>query len=609
MARIKQLPLHEAQKIAAGEVVDRPANVVKELVENAIDAGATHITLHIIDGGKELIRVIDNGCGMSPEDARLCFLHHATSKITSVHDLSSINTFGFRGEALSSISAVSHVTLLTNEDGIEGTKLVLHAGVIESESVVPCVQGTDITVEQLFYNMPARKKFLKTRDTEWRQIVHLFQAFVLDYQSIHFKMYSEGSELYNCPPTQHVSQRFAQLWDATLAQSLIEVSGQNSAYKVHVRGLISNHQYYRYDRSCMYFFVNNRWVKNIALTKALTKGYLNVIPADRYPAVCLFITIDPHEVDINIHPRKEEVQFLHPRSVETLVTQVVKNGLERHLSEQIGKEVTFYQEKKPISYSPDMPFSMPLSMQTPSFEIDAPFMPIQTVSTTPVVQAASLGIQEQLFSNNEPSNQSHMPQEITPILGNYTVLGQFNKTYILIEQEQGLFLVDQHAAHERILYEKFANRFENNQPVALLFPIMVTVALDDLDILASHYYLFSENGIMWQQIGQNQIAISSLPVHAKEIDVQELIHQTIGWLKEYKQVDKDNFQKIIHEKLHAQMACKAAVKAGDILTMAHMEQLLADLMQTPNRFTCPHGRPTGWLLSLNEIERKFKRKL
>lgn len=605
MPRIKQLPLHEAQKIAAGEVVDRPANVVKELIENAIDAGATQIALHIVDGGKELIRVVDNGCGMSLQDARLCFLHHATSKITSVHDLPNLATFGFRGEALSSISAVSKVTLVTKEDGIEGAQLILEAGIITDESVVPCVQGTDITVENLFYNVPARKKFLKTRDTEWRQIVNLFHAFVLDYQSIHFKMFSEGAELYNCPPVLNLSERFMQLWDSSLHSQLISIVQENADYQVRVHGVITNHQYYRYDRSCMFFFVNNRWVKNQALSKAVMKGYLNVIPADRFPAAALFISIDSHQVDINIHPRKEEVQFLHPRAVETLITQAVKQALENNLSAQIGKKVSFFQDKHAWVNAPAL-------ARTDLFvpEMAAPFI------VQPVVQQLRQEMAAPLSTSFEQEEVQHTIAQSTAhgvgtevVLPHFTIIGQFNKTYILIEQEDGLFLVDQHAAHERILYEQFANRFENNQPVSLLFPITIALQQDDLQLLEMHFYLFKENGIVWERISAHQIAIVAVPVFAKEISFNELVHQAIGWLKEYKAIERDRFEKLINEKLRAQMACKAAVKAGDTLTHAQMEQLLADLTKTPQRFTCPHGRPTGWLLSLNEIERKFKRKL
>lgn len=605
MPRIQQLPLHEAQKIAAGEVVDRPANVVKELIENALDAGATQITLYIVDGGKEMIRVVDNGCGMSPEDARLCFLQHATSKITSVDQLSSLTTFGFRGEALSSISAVSKVTLITSEGGIEGTQLELEAGTILLESPVPSTQGTDITVENLFFNVPARRKFLKSKDTEWRQVVTLFHAFALDYKHIHFKMFSEGTELYNCAPVNDIADRFAQLWDSHLFQHLVRVEQENSSYAVSVHGVISNHQYFRYDRSCMFFFVNKRWVKNSALSKAAMKGYLNVIPADRFPAVCLFITVNPEHVDINIHPRKEEVQFLNPRVVENLVTTAIKAALENHLSEQLGKKIYFSDHKEhnaplplPFAPSPRMPISVP-----PLLFTDVGNTGSTAVHTT----------MPQVIPSNQQSTAEisyHEKQNpIETVMPVFSILGQYNKTYILIEQEDGLFLVDQHAAHERILYEQFASRFEHKQPVALLFAHTVFVSTDDIRLLEAHYYLFKDNGIIWEQTGPTQIAITAVPVFAKEIPFAEIINQALGWIKEYKSIEPDQFQKLLQEKLRAQMACKAAVKAGDILSLAQVEQLLADLAKTPQRFTCPHGRPTGWLLSLNEIERKFKRKL
>ncbi len=327
MPRIHQLPPHEAQKIAAGEVVERPANALKELLENALDAGATQISVYIEDAGKQLIRIVDNGCGMSPEDAQLCYKLHTTSKVTSIDDLEKIQTFGFRGEALASISAVSKVTLITKEqEAQQGIKHALEQGNITKETTVPCTTGTDIQVHDLFYNIPARKKFLKKRETEWRHIIQLFQAFCLDYHVIHFKLFSEGKQVHNCPPAQNLTDRLTQLWGHSSAQHMIPVEKQHKQQSVTVTGAVSNHHYVRYDRNHLFFFVNKRWVKNHTLARALLKGYLNVLPPARYPAACIHIEIDPALVDINIHPRKEEVQFLHPRIVETLIQQAVREA-------------------------------------------------------------------------------------------------------------------------------------------------------------------------------------------------------------------------------------------------------------------------------------------
>lgn len=617
MARIKQLSPQEAQKIAAGEVVERPANVVKELVENSLDAGATQISLYIQDSGKSLIRIVDNGWGMNQEDAHLCFKHHATSKITRVDDLPTISTFGFRGEALSSISSVSKVTLITKEaDTGHAIKLVLENGAVTSQEEVSGNTGTDISIVDLFYNVPARKKFLKTNETEWRQILLLFQALCLDYKEVHFKLYSQGNLLFNCPATNDVTQRIAQLWDHTIAQQILPIKAV--ANGLSFEGIISNHTYTRYDRSSIFFFVNNRWVKNHTLGKALLKGYLNVLPPDKFPLACIAITIDPAQVDINIHPRKEEVQFLHPRIVENTLQAAVKETLEKHLSTQLNKTVSFNSEQtwnampRPTRHSSyNEPESFHPNMNQKNLEFSH-------FNTRNITTSRSLDIpQENKVKNSYETNSNngfieHHQNIIgaaVPMQTEYNIIGQFHKTYILIEQEESLFLVDQHAAHERILYELFCTRFEQIATIQLMFPAIITLTHDELQILEPHLSIFSKNNIALEIMGSNQLIIQAIPVHLKEVPLEELVRQTLGWIEENQKLDNEQLYKKVNEKLHAQMACKAAVKAGDILTLSQMHQLLRDLEKIENRFTCPHGRPTGWNIPLYDIEKKFKRKL
>jgi len=592
MARIKQLSAQEAQKIAAGEVVERPANVVKELVENALDAGASSISIFIEEAGKVLIRVVDNGCGMSEEDARLCFLHHATSKITSVHDLANLVTFGFRGEALSSISSISKVTLITREhDASHGTQVILEHGVVVSQEPVSSASGTDISIRDLFYNVPARKKFLKTNDTEWRQIVSLFQAFCLSYQQVHFRLSLNGSELFNCPPVTALSDRILQLWDHRMAQHMITVAHDD---KITITGLISDHNYFRYDRSQLFFFVNGRWVKNGGLSKALCKGYLNVLPADRFPAGCIAITIDQAQVDINIHPRKEEVQFLQPRVIEVMLQDLVKKTLESHVSKQLNRTVQF-APPKPLSFAmPAMPQALlseppPFMMQS-SITHDQPSLAVANHTTM-------------------PATSSYDAQGFESFEKNFLIIGQLHKTYIILEHPEGCFLVDQHAAHERVLYERFGIRFDDAASISLLFPQLIQLSASDCALVLTHQRLFKELGIELEEFGQSQIKIVATPVQAKNISFQEVIHQAASIMGEHAGIAKDQLQTIVHHEMRAMMACKAAVKAGDELTMIQMTQLLDDLIKTNNRFTCPHGRPTSWLIRLDEIEKKFKRKV
>lgn len=600
MIRIKQLSTQEIQKIAAGEVIERPANIVKELVENSLDAGATVISIFIEDAGKALIKVVDNGHGMSPEDALLCFKHHTTSKITHVDDLHTLNTFGFRGEALSSICSVSKVTLITKEPEAEcGTQLDLENGIIIDQKQIPALAGTQISIADLFYNVPARKKFLKTNDTEWRQIQLLFQALCFDYLDVHFKLHHENSVIFNCPATPDMSQRVAQLWDHTIASQTMPVYVESNG--ITIKGIISNHTYSRYDRSALFFFVNKRWIKNHNVSKALLKGYMNVLQPDKFPLAALSITIDPTQIDVNIHPRKEEVQFLHPRILENAITDMVKKALEAHLSAQLQKNVTIAASPQPYRFAPTEQRYVN-SFEHPAFVPPMPFEAPLISSSAPVFIA-------QPFIHPEVTQHSIVHEIETQKTAEYQIIGQFHKTYILIEQEDSLFLVDQHAAHERILYEQFSVRFENVATTQLLFPQIINLTSDELAILEQHLDIFANNHIALEIFGSNQITINAIPMHLKEVDMQELIRQTIGWITEHQKLDKDLFYKKVNEKLHAQMACKAAVKAGDILTMAQMHQLLSDLEKIENRFTCPHGRPTGWNLPVYEIEKKFKRKV
>jgi DNA mismatch repair protein MutL len=668
MPKIKQLSPHEAQKIAAGEVVERPANIVKELIENSIDAGATRITIYIEDGGKQLIRIVDNGCGMDITDAQKCFDRHATSKITMVDELEKVETFGFRGEALASIASVSRIDLITKEEhNIEGTHVALHANNITSVDTVACATGTDISVHDLFFNVPARKKFLKATQTEWRTIQLLFTAFCFDYPHIHFSLFTEGKQVNNCPVSTDLKTRALQLFEPTTHAHLIETELHDK--EITIRGIMSDHQHYRYDRSSIYFFVNKRWVKNQHLSSAFIKGYANVIPQGRYPIAAINITVSMHEVDINIHPRKEEVKFLHPRRVEQALQNAVKTALEKNLSRQLKKDVAFKPAEQKIYpqqmdnfnlFHPRLQFSTPgtpkENQEFVSFdklrtngigsalEKESQNLLNNILDPFVLTTSASSGVNARLPSeasakdgSKDTNTKTHIPSDFpfaqfdelsangldinstisqslseSPDEENQSrglVIGQYNNTYLLVEREDGLFLVDQHAAHERILYELFSQRFDQVATIQLLFPQIITLTAHEIDLIMPHLDILLTNGIILEQCAQDQLTIQSLPVHLKDQSVTDIIKEVVSWIDEYSSLDVHAFKKAINHKLQAQMACKAAVKAGDILTQEKMEQLLSDLEKTNNRFSCPHGRPTGWLLSLVEIEKKFKRRI
>ncbi len=627
MTRIKQLAASEIQKIAAGEVVERPVNVVKELVENAIDAGATSITIMIEQSGKQLIRIIDNGCGMDPEDARLCFQPHTTSKITCVDDLSFVLTFGFRGEALASIASVSLVDVKTKTDTQEvGTHIKLNQGRFECESECALPVGTDISISDLFFNVPARKKFLKSDETEFRAITSLFYAICLTHLSIHFKLIHDGKELYNCPPTDSYLKRASQLWDASCSRHLLDLS-KTSKEPYTIEGIISDHVYGKYDRSSLFMFVNNRWVKNQKLISAFIKGYSNVLPQGKYPCGALFITVPSVEVDINIHPRKEEVQFLHPRTIEQLVTNGIKTTLENHLSASLATPVTLKTQERQLFYGTSFeksfsyqsaaiftPYAtstqqIPTVAQQP---LPAPFDEFYATNNDQQVAQSIIGTgfatQMSESGSKQPVATILTEQQLTPLdLAQEIIVGQLHKTYILLERPDGLFIVDQHAAHERILYEKFSSRFESVSSVTLLFPQIINMPEQEITFTEPFFELLSHSGFIIDRFGPAQLIIHATPVHAKDLDGADLVKQMISWIKEQAHTPIELCKKYVNEKLHAQMACKAAVKAGDELSREQMQQLIADLARCNNRLTCPHGRPTGWLISTYDIEKKFKR--
>jgi DNA mismatch repair protein MutL len=622
MQKIKQLPLSEIQKIAAGQVVERPSNVVKELVENSLDAGSTKISVYIEAGGERLIRVVDNGTGMSEVDAALSFERHATSKITNFEQLQTLATFGFRGEALYSIGAVSTVTLLTKEiDAPHGIQICFKEGNIVKKDAVSCAQGTDISVVDLFANVPARKKFLKKEETEWRVIVQIFQAFCFAYPSVHFQLFSDNKLVNNCPSVTNLIDRSAQLWDAHFANNLITLATDSSS-AIKITGVISQQHFLRYNRNQIFFFVNKRWVKNYTLGQALLKGYLNVLPPARYPVAMLDISIDAHQVDVNIHPRKEEVKFLQPKYIENLVTNYVKKTLEMSLSEKLQNN-----DKKT---APEQNFSEPTffnffpKKDLQSISNQNSFNPIQPKNSEIVskseltsedffenLESKQNFVQEkQELSQNILSNDiSIMQNSVISSTEQYEIIGVLKKTYIMVDHPEGIFFVDQHAAHERILFEHFSKRFADVPSIKLMFPEIVHMSHNDIQLLMEYSILLHEQGIILDQIGANQVSIQSIPVHLKSISWAEFLREICALLIEHAQLAKDEFFTIVNKKLQAQMACKAAVKAGDSLTHQQIIQLLDDLNSIENRFTCPHGRPTSWLLPLYDIEKKFKRKL
>lgn len=606
--KIKRLAQSEIQKIAAGEVVERPVSVLKELLENALDAGAQTIAIYIEQSGKKLIRVVDDGCGMSRADARMAFEPHATSKIQSVDDLFSIESYGFRGEALCSISAVSRMTLITALHGQEdqATQLECDQGIFSSAQTVCAKAGTDLSVRDLFCSVPVRLKFLKKDETEWNQLYDLVQAVAFSTPGISFVLYRDGQLILNAQGVDSLLSRARQLWEVSYSQHLLEFE-VDAGLECAVRGVVSRTNIHRYNRSDIFLFVNGRWVKNQALSKAVLKGYAQSLPDGKFPMAVIFVNIDPARVDVNIHPRKEEVLFISPGRVESAIADAVRKTLQESVAEKITsqpfQQISHQAEAENIQPQRfDYSFAESFSEQKtrPEQSVFHDFSIRRVVqSVREPLFAEEKKLQQPLFEHTEDTELHLKPHS-------WKICGQLFKTYLLIESEGQFLMMDQHAAHERILYERMKTSFESFVGIQLLFPQILSFPAQLYAQILESVAFFAECGIAIEAFGYGQIKVSSFPVDASRVDMkvffEELCNELSGGEK-----DAEHLRKKIYEHVHSHAACKAAIKAGDELSMLEMTQLYVDLQQVENRHMCIHGRPTIWRISKHEIEKQFRR--
>ncbi|HBS48276.1 TPA: DNA mismatch repair endonuclease MutL [Candidatus Dependentiae bacterium] len=623
MNKIKVLPPQEALKIAAGEVVERPSSVIKELIENSLDAKSSVISIYIEDAGKKLIRIVDDGFGMSPQDAKICFLPHATSKITTVEDLNYLQSFGFRGEALAAISSVSKVTLTTRlkESQFPAIKLQYFEGTFKEEQEVAAADGTDLEICDLFYNTPARKKFLKQDETEWNQILNNFYAFSLSNIDVHFKLFRDGALQFNLPVVSDFKSRVAQIFGNNFAENLIDLNPKEIR-DISFRGLISNHNFWRYNRSQIFFFVNGRYVKNSALGKALIKGYLNVLPQGRFPVGFIFINLENSSVDVNVHPRKEEVQFSKPQVVENLIFEGVRNSLENYVSSKISQSQNSLSQSESFTLKDNFINAENLTKEKiadfDKASKDKIFEKLNIYSSFersfPKTESNANESSAVIFEENkleivkENMQQNKIDSVQKNVHNNFKIIGQLLDTYILLQQDENLVIVDQHAAHERILYEQFSKYFDLKDGIRLLFPEVISLSELQLELILKEANFLLEQGIEIEQIGKNQIAIKSAPPKVQSQSLKELILEIVSFIEENENLEKDLFYKKLNERVKSQMACKAAIKAGDKLSFEEMRNLLSQLQICPNRIICVHGRPTTWVINKNELEKNFKRR-
>ncbi|MDH3627819.1 MAG: DNA mismatch repair endonuclease MutL [Acidobacteriota bacterium] len=591
MGRIQVLSDGVVNRIAAGEVVDRPASVIKELVENSLDAGATTVQVRIRSGGRQSIEVEDDGCGMDGNDALLAIERHATSKLKSAGDLESIGSLGFRGEALSSIASVSVFRLETAVEAGAGTRVRVRGGKIEGVDTVSRSRGTTICAERLFFNMPARRKFLRTESTEFSHVVKGMTRHALVNPGVRFVLTHNGSERLRVEPVDNLAQRYGQIYGKEAVDRLLAFDHYEDGFRV--RGLAGRPTDGLPRRDGQHLFVNGRHVQDRVLAHAIAEAYGNTMPRGRFPSMLLFVEIAPDQVDVNVHPQKHEVRFRNSSRVHDLVRDTLM------MSMGATDAVPTYRDLRPENADA---IREPLRRATLSY-LDSRPSPATTVSS-PVERTAPDPIR-----SVPPPRQEPLPDRVQPrSVGAVHALLQLDESYIVAREQDGLVLLDQHAAHERVLFERFLAAAEEGvvevQP--LMFP--VTLELDAIrhQLFEAEREEFQRLGFRVDSFGGTTVRIEAVPAIASELDPAELLLSLLGEAEGLDRAVTDI--PALRRKWITSAACQAAIKIHHRLSDPEMQRLVGDLFQCRNPTTCPHGRPILFRLTLEEIERAFDRR-
>jgi DNA mismatch repair protein MutL len=599
MSRIQLLPEILSSQVAAGEVVERPASIVKELVENSIDAGARRIETIIHRGGISLVRVIDDGCGMDRDDALLSLERHATSKIRSAADLAAIATLGFRGEALPSIASVSRFRLTTREPGaVAGTEIIVSGGRIETVRDGGEAPGTQVEVRSLFYNLPARRKFLRTENTEARQVEHQLHLQAIGHPQIAFAFGRDERIAFQLPPVSNLRERIRDLHGAELVERLLEVEASAQRSKIRISGLIGKVGLSRQTRAQQLVFVNGRAIESPVVNAALREGYHTALMKGQYPVTFLFLDLDPAAVDVNVHPAKREVRFRDPAAVREAVVECVRRTLEggrRGWQEQFRAPdvVAGIVDPGRTRSAPPIPPDQQDSL------LDRPGSPIPVTAPRPASTAVSAFVRQD--GGGAPSLTSPRDQQ-------FQIIGVLNKLYVLMENSDGLVLVDQHAAHERILFEELRRRMEHQgvPSQGLLLPQTFDLPPREAEWVERNIGTLQKMGIGIEGFGQNTFKIDSLPTFLNATDAAGFMREVIDDLRSASQ---SSSALRLGEDMIAKTVCRHAVKANDPLRYLEIEKLIQDLLACDLPYCCPHGRPTMIQISLAELEKKFGRKV
>lgn len=584
MARkIQILPEHISQSIAAGEVIERPASVVKELLENAIDAGSSEILVELKAGGLQLIRVVDNGEGIDPEDVPVALQRYATSKIEALEDLYRIQTLGFRGEALPSIASVSHMNITTRVPySLWGTRVICEGGEIKSISEVGCPIGTEVEVKNIFYNIPVKRKFLKSIRSELRYTLNHFVRLSLSHPSISFKLIHDGRNVHEYLKTDSSLVRIEAILGKEIYDHLKRLEFEDG--EVRISGFASLPTISKGNSDGIYLYVNRRFVKDRMVYKAITEAYRHVIPIGKFPIVILFMSISPFTLDVNVHPTKTEVKFKDPEKIYQAVSSAIQMVLEGDASRLEG-DASRLKGASPQALKPEVPS---LEKVQPFFSFREPWEPYPSLDSGRKEREISM------IRDGAKLPPAH-------------ILGQIRKTYILCEGERNLIFIDQHAAHERILFEKLKKEFETQSMTSerLLVPVLIELSVEESFILDSAGEAFQRIGFEIEPVGDKLYAIRSIPSFLGPKDPKEVVREILDELSLLAKEGRGT--ETIHAML-VSLACHSAIRADFVLKKEEMDQLVQDLAPFCPTTTCPHGRPIFFVLSLDDLKKQFRRK-
>ncbi|WP_078554547.1 DNA mismatch repair endonuclease MutL [Bacillus alkalicellulosilyticus] len=623
MGKIVKLDEQLSNKIAAGEVVERPASIVKELVENSIDANSTHIIVEVDEAGLERIRILDNGDGIEADDVETAFFRHATSKIKTDQDLFSILTLGFRGEALPSIASVSHLELSTCTGNDAGTQIKLEGGLIKETKRTKSRKGTEIIVTQLFYNTPARLKYMKTIHTELGNVSDVMNRLALAHPEVSFELYHNEKELLRTSGNGDVLQVIASIYGISAAKQMVKLESESLDFKL--RGYVAKPEVTRASRQYMSTFINGRYIKNFTVAKAIQEGYHTLLPIGRYPLVVLNIEMDPKLVDVNVHPAKLEVRLSKEEELFTLVKESIQKvfkkiqlipelGIvkrEKQQSEQMSFQFPSQAKARETAKHYDSSYQKSSSTNTASpYQVDERNVGTgflekkEQPSTIEVVQAVEETNTEEFADTKESVQNAHEYNQNDRVPTLYPI-GQMHGTYILAQNDNGLYIIDQHAAQERIKYEYYRENVGKVSPELqeLLVPYTLEFTNSEIPILADHQDELQKVGVFLEPFGRTSFIVRSHPTWFPKGEEQETIEEIINQVLTTKKVDI----KKLREDAAIIMSCKGSIKANRHLRQDEMFALLESLRTCEDPFTCPHGRPILIHITTYEMEKMFKR--